>query len=318
MKQHRRWIVSCTALLCMLCFGSSFGASNGQKVKVNGLITGRDGENLILKSTNGSAKIVVVLTDDTKVGIPKGLLKIRHTEQAVTALIPGLKIQVQGTGDSSRVVAKSITFEKDDLRLAEVIQAGLAPTQQQQAVNKANIAANKEDITANQVQTAANKENIDANRAQGEANYQDIQANQQEIEATNKRFSELSEYDTRGIATVYFASSSSSISDKDKDSLTQLAKDATGLTGYIIQVKGYADSSGNAAMNQDLSMDRANAVVAYLLQNCKIPLRHIVAPGAMGETNPAGGNETADGRAENRRVEVKVLVNRGVAGPAGS
>ena len=168
------------------------------------------------------------------------------------------------------------------------------------------------------MQTAANKENIDANRAQGEANYQDIQANQQEIEATNKRFSELSEYDTRGIATVYFASSSSSISDKDKDSLTQLAKDATGLTGYIIQVKGYADSSGNAAMNQDLSMDRANAVVAYLLQNCKIPLRHIVAPGAMGETNPAGGNETADGRAENRRVEVKVLVNRGVAGPAGS
>jgi len=96
--------------------------------------------------------------------------------------------------------------------------------------------------------------------------------------------------------------------------LTLLAQGATGLTGYLIQVKGYADSSGNAAMNQELSMDRANAVVAYLLQNCHIPLRHIVAPGAMGEADPAAANESADGRAENRRVDVKVVVNRGIAG----
>jgi OOP family OmpA-OmpF porin len=307
MKQHRSWIVFCTALLCMFCVGLAYGASNGKKIKVKGLIIGRDGENLTLRATNGSGNIVVVLTEDTKVEQPKGLLKLRHSEQAVTALIPGLKIEVEGTGDEKRVVAKTIEFDKDDLRLAETIQAGLNPTQQQQAVNKANIATNKEGVEANKEATAANKVQIASNKEQ-------ISTNQEDIQATTQRFSELSEYDTKGTATVYFATGSSTISDKDQDALTQLAQGAVSLTGYIVQVKGFADSSGNAAMNQKLSMERAQAVVAYLLQNGHIPLRHIVAPGAMGEEDPAAPNETADGRQENRRVEVKVLVNRGVAG----
>jgi OmpA-OmpF porin, OOP family len=307
MKQLRSLIVACTALLCVLSIGSAYGASNSNKVKISGLITGRDGENLMVKTTPGQTNVVVVLTGTTSVAIPKGLLGRRKTEQAVTALIPGLRIQVQGTGNDSRVVAKSITFTNDDLRLAETIQAGLAPTQQNVATNQQNIQGNKQDIAANKVQTAANREQIDANGQQ-------IAANQQDIQATTQRFSELSEYDTKGKAFVYFASGSYSISASDQTALTQLAQMAAGLTGYIVQVKGYADSSGNAAMNQQLSMDRAQAVVAYLLQNCNIPLRHIVAPGAMGIADPAAPNESADGRQENRRVEVKVLVNRGLAG----
>jgi OmpA-OmpF porin, OOP family len=307
MKQHRRWIAACTSLLCVLIVGSAYGASNSDKVKITGLITGRDGENLIVKTTPGQTSVVVVLTDTTTVAIPKGLLGRRKTEQAVTALIPGLRIQVRGTGNDTRVVAKSIMFSKDDLRLAETIQAGLAPTQQDVATNQQNIQGNKQDIAANKVQTAANREQIDANGKQ-------IAANQQDIQATTQRFSELSEYDTKGKALVYFASGSYSISASDQTALTQLAQMAAGQRGYIIQVKGYADSSGNAAMNQQLSMDRAQAVVAYLLQNCNIPLRHIVAPGAMGIADPAAPNESADGRKENRRVEVIVLVNRGVAG----
>jgi outer membrane protein OmpA-like peptidoglycan-associated protein len=261
----------------------------------------------MVKTTPGQTNVVVVLTDTTTVAIPKGLLGRRKTEQAVTALIPGLRIQVQGTGNDTRVVAKSIMFSKDDLRLAETIQAGLTPTQQEVATNQQNIQGNKQDIAANKVQTAANREQIDANGQQ-------IAANQQDIQATTQRFSELSEYDTKGKALVYFASGSYSISASDQTALTQLAQIAAGQKGYIIQVKGYADSSGNAAMNQQLSMDRAQAVVAYLLQNCNIPLRHIVAPGAMGIADPAAPNESADGRKENRRVEVTVLVNRGVAG----
>jgi OmpA-OmpF porin, OOP family len=244
--------------------------------------------------------VVVVLTDATKVGTPKGLLRIRHSEQSVTALIPGLRIEVEGTGTESHVVAKNIKFEKSDLQLAEVVQAGLTPTQQQAAANKENI--------------STNKQNVAANKEQGEANQEQIASNQQDIQDTTKRFSELSQYDTKSKAVVYFATSSSTISGKDQEALTLLAQSAIGLAGYIIQVKGYADASGNAAMNQQLSMDRAQAVVAYLLQNCRIPLRHIVAPGAMGEADPKAPNEIADGRAENRRVEVKVLVNRGVAG----
>ena len=306
MKQLRRSIVISTALLCILSVGSAYGASSSNKVKVTGLITGRDGEDLMVRNTKTSTTVVVVLTDTTKVQSPKGL-GLRHSEQAVTALIPGLRVQVQGTGNDTRVVAKSITFFKDDLRLAETIQAGLAPTQQDVTTNQQNIQGNKDDIAANKVKTAANRQQIDANGQQ-------IAANQQDIQATTRRFGELSEYDTKSEASIYFASGSYTISASDQAALTQLAQAAVGLTGYIVQVKGYADSTGNAAMNQQLSMDRAQAVVAYLLQNCNIPLRHIVAPGAMGIADPAAPNETPDGRKENRRVEVKVLVNRGLTG----
>jgi OmpA-OmpF porin, OOP family len=211
-------------------------------------------------------------------------------------------------------VANSITFSSDDLEMAQTIQAGLTPTaqavqanQQNIQANQGNIAANKGDIAANKVQLAANRQNIDTNT-------ENIGANQEEIEAANKRFSELSEYDTKADSTVYFAVGSSTLATKDKTALAQVAHDAVNLTGYIVQVKGFADSSGNASMNQTLSMERAQAVVAYLIQDCNIPVRHIVAPGAMGTADPAAPNETASGRADNRRVEVKVLVNRGVAG----
>src|SRR5277367_1363796 len=139
MKRQSRWVVICTALLCIVSAGSAYGASDGSKVKVEGLITGRDGENLTVKTIKGSTTVVVVLTDTTKVQIPKGLLKLRHTDQAITALIPGFKINVEGTGTDTRVVANTIKLTKDDLRLAETIQAGLNPTEQQQQKNTANI-----------------------------------------------------------------------------------------------------------------------------------------------------------------------------------
>src|SRR6266567_2606610 len=112
MKQNHRWIVSCIALLCMVCVGLAYGASE-KKVKINGLITARDGENLTVKTLKGSTNVVVILTDATKVQTPKGVF--RHEEQAVTALIPGLKVQVEGTGTETRVVAKTIDLNKDDL-----------------------------------------------------------------------------------------------------------------------------------------------------------------------------------------------------------
>jgi outer membrane protein OmpA-like peptidoglycan-associated protein len=98
------------------------------------------------------------------------------------------------------------------------------------------------------------------------------------------------------------------------EQLRQVADTASRLKGYIVEVVGYTDSSGGAAINDKLSEDRAKAVIRYLVQQGKVPIRHIVAPGAMGEYGEAASNETAAGRAENRRVEVKVLVNKGIAG----
>jgi len=224
---------------------------------------------------------------------------------SAAALIPGLKVSVDGTSqDATHILAKSITFDKDDLQTAEMIQAGLNPTEQKVAANQQNISENKQNIEANQQATAANQQNIAANKATMDANAVE----------TSKRFSELSEYDTKDQLDVRFASGSTIISAADQEALKKLAHNAVNLTGYIIQVKGFADSSGNAAMNQKLSMERAQNVIAFLIQNCNVPVRHIIAPGAMGEAAPVGSNETAAGRAENRRVEVKVLLNKGLAG----
>ena len=278
--------------------------AQGEKIKVKGLITGRTGDTIILKTTDATT-VTVVLDDDTKVQQPKGLVGVRKKQMSAAVLVPGLKVSVDGTSqDATHVLAKSITFDKDDLQTAEMIQAGLTPTEAKVSANtqnietsQQNIAANKQEISANQQNIAANKTTMDANAAE-----------------TSKRFSELSEYDTKDQLDVKFASGSTKISAADQEALKKLAHDAVNQTGYIIQVKGYADSSGNAAMNQKLSMERAQGVIAFLLQTCNVPVRHIVAPGAMGEAQAVATNETAEGRAENRRVEVKVLLNKGVAG----
>ena len=290
--------------LVAVCFVALLSVyAQGEKTKVKGLITARTGDTIVLKTTDGSS-VTVTLDDDTKVQQPKGL-GIRKEKMSAAVLIPGLKVSVEGASqDATHVLAKSITFDKDDLQTAEMIQAGLNPTEQKVAANQQNIAASKQDIKANQQSIEANQQNIAANKATIDANAVE----------TSKRFSELSEYDTKDTLDVRFASGSTTISAADQEALTKLAHNAVNLTGYIIQVKGFADSSGNPAMNQKLSMDRAQNVIAFLLQNCNVPVRHIIAPGAMGEAAPVASNETTAGRAENRRVEVKVLLNKGLAG----
>jgi OOP family OmpA-OmpF porin len=313
MKQTSKSKVAYSILLCCLSVGVAYGASNGEKVNVKGLITTRTGETLTMKTAAGG-NLVVLLTDATKVQQPKGL-GLRKKQMSATVLIPGLKISVDGVGDAqSRVTAKTITFDQADLQLAETIEAGLTPTRQGVQANQQNIASNKQDIQTNQQDIAANQVQTAANKQEITANQQDIATNQQDIEAANKRFSDLSEFDTKADIKVNFAVGKSVISASDKAALSALAHDAVNLTGYIIQVKGFADSSGNAAMNQQLSMDRAQAVIAYLIQDCNVPVRHVIAPGAMGTADPTAANETAQGRAENRRVEVKILVNKGIAG----
>jgi outer membrane protein OmpA-like peptidoglycan-associated protein len=283
----------------------AYGQSSNDKVKIKGLITGRTGDTLIVKTSGGD--VVVGLADDTKVQKPKGL-GLRRTQMSAAVLIPGLKIEVNGVGDAqTKVVAQAIDFSQDDLEMAEAIQAGLIPTQQAVKVNQQNTQANREKIQTNALGVSANKQQIEASQKQ-------IDANQQQIEETTKRFSALTDFDIKGSTVVNFALGSSIIPTQGQTALKALAYEAANLKGYIIQVEGFADSSGSAAMNQQLSMARADAVVAYLIQNCNIPVRHIVAPGAMGESNPSGPNETAQGRAENRRVEVKVLLNKGLAG----
>jgi len=308
MSKKRLTIGTSLLAVCFLVAASAFSAA--QNVKVKGMISGRTGETLILSTTDGN--VTVVMDDSTKVQQPKGL-GMRKKQVSAAVLIPGLKVSVDGTGDSSQVTAKTITFDKDDLETAEMIQAGLHPTGEQVAANQKNIASNQQDIAGNQQATATNAKNISANQQATAANKAEIDKNIADIEANTKRFSELGDYELKGQGTINFKTGSAKIAPEDQARLADLAQKAKDQTGYIIQVQGYADSTGNAAMNTQLSQERAQAVIDYLVQH-GIPIRHITAPGAYGETDPKASNESASGRAENRRVDVKVLINKGIKG----
>jgi len=286
---------------------SAFGAD------VKGMIISRTGETLIVKSAQGN--VTVVLTESTTTKDDRGLFGLEKQQMSDVVLIPGLKVDVEGTSDDTgRVVAKTITVDGDDLETAEMVQSGLHPTAEQVATNVQTLAAHREQLATHNEQLAAHKESINANRQNISANKQQIQENIKDIEEHTNRFTALSEYEVKGEATAKFDVGSAKISAQDQEELKKLAQTATGLTGYIIEVTGYADSRGSAAMNTKLSENRAKAVITFLMQQGNVPVRHIVAPGAMGEYGSTAPNETKAGQAENRRVVVKVLVNKGIVG----
>jgi len=252
------------------------------------------------------------LNNDTKAQRPAGLIGVRKTQVSADVLIPGLKMSFEGMGDDqNRVIAKAINFESDDMALAEVIQAGLNPVAQQQAKNIQNIEATQQRTAANEAAIAAHQREIDATKQRIAANEQGIQ---EVAESTQKRFSDLATWYIKGETTVNFGVGDSALSEEAQKAITDFAQQARTYTGWVIEVRGYADSTGKLEDNQQLSKERAQAVVAFLLQECHLEVKNVVAPGAMGEKNPAQSNETAYGRAENRRVDLRLLVNKGVSG----
>ena len=175
----------------------------------------------------------------------------------MTALIPGLAVEVQAEQSGSQLMARSVKFRSSSLNTANQIQAGLQPTDEELKAAQAEEQAQAQQIAAQQKQMQAQEQ-------QTQANQQQIEKTQAEQAATAKRFGELGEYDTKATATVYFAVNSHTVNAKGQQDLQALCAQAKQIKAYMIQVAGYTDSSGNAAYNQMLSDERAAAVVAYL------------------------------------------------------
>lgn len=296
-----RFILGCALSLLFL---TSVATAQTQ---IQGLITGRSGATMTVK-TQDAETVVVALTSDTQVQESEGLMKFRKKEMGLTALIPGLSVQVKGVmNDKHQLVADTVKFKGSDLKTAQDIQAGLAPTAEQVAANQAEIQANQAAIQAAEKVSAEHQQEIAASQAK-------IAANKAAIAAANKRFGELGEYNILGEVTVLFANGKVAVEPRYKPQLLELANKAMTITAYIIQVQGYASAVGSAALNQKLSLERAENVLALLEQDGKIPLTNILAPGAMGTSSQVAPDATKEGQAENRRVVVRILQNKGIAG----
>jgi outer membrane protein OmpA-like peptidoglycan-associated protein len=294
-----------TALLAMLL--SLGGVAAAQSAKAQGLITGRSGDTMTVQTADSSS-VVVVLTDTTQVAQVQGVFKARRKQMSMAALIPGLQVQVEGSyNPKNQLVATSVKFKGNDLQAAQTIQAGLQPAKEQ--IQQSQQELEEQKAALEQQQQAMQQQQQQMGEAQAK-----IDANKAAIEAANKRFGQLDDYNILDEVTVYFANGKVSIDPKYKPQLLALAEKAKTITAYTIQVKGYASAVGSAALNQKLSEDRANKVTQFLQQQGHIPLTNMLAPGAMGESRQVGSDKSAEGQAQNRRVVVRVLQNKGIAG----
>lgn len=141
-----------------------------------------------------------------------------------------------------------------------------------------------------------------------------MEANKAAIAANTARFGQLDDYYIWDEVRLLFGNGKVKVDPNDEVQLLGLAEEAKTIDGYVIEVKGYASSAGSASLNQKLSEDRASNVTNILIQKGHIPRTRMLAPGAMGEAHQVGNDQTGEGQAENRRVVVRVLQNKAIAG----
>jgi outer membrane protein OmpA-like peptidoglycan-associated protein len=303
-RAARTRLCATASLAAVLLLG---GLAVGQSTQVQGVINGRSGATMTVQSPNSGGNVVVLLTDNTQVEEVEGKLHLRKKQMGMTALVPGLPVQVQGSYNvQNQFVADDVKFKASDLSTALDIQAGVAPVQQQVQAQQQQQQAQQQQLTQQEAALQQQQQAMAAAQAK-------IDANKAAIAEDNKRFGELGDYNILGEVTVLFGNGKVAIEPGYKPQLLALIQKAQTINAYVIQVKGYASSVGSAALNQTLSTERADNVSDFLEQN-GIPLTNLLAPGAMGTSRQVAPDTTSEGQAENRRVVVRILQNKGIAG----
>ena len=281
------------------------GTAAAESTKVQGIIKSRSGPDIIL-NTSQDPNMIVMLTDSTDVGQVEGLLKARSKRMSMAALIPGLAVSVEGdTNDQNVLVATKVRFKGNDLKQAKAIQAGMHDTNAQVQQNQDELAKQNAELKAQNEALEKHQEAIAANQAK-------IAANKAAVDAAIARFGQLDDYYIMDEVTVLFGNGKTKVDPKYASQLTTLSQNASKVEGYMIEVKGYASAVGSAQVNQKLSQARAQNVSNILLQQGKVPLTRMLAPGAMGESDQVGTDKTVEGQAQNRRVVVRVLQNKAI------
>ena len=290
------------AAVLLLC-----GVAGAQSAQIQGVINGRSGATMTVQ-TQDSGNVVVVLNDMTSVEDVAGIFHARKKQMGMTVLEPGLQVQVQGNYNAqNQLVANTIKFNGKDLQTASDIQAGVTPVEQQEQLQKEQAAKQEAQIKKEQAAMTQQQKEMAAAQAK-------IAANKAAIAAVNKRFGELADYNIWDEVTELFGNDKVTVDPQYNAKLLALCQKAKTVNGYVIQVKGYASAVGSAALNQKLSQERAANVTDFLEQKGRIPLTNILAPGAMGTSKQVAPDTTVEGQAENRRVVVRVLQNKGIAG----
>jgi outer membrane protein OmpA-like peptidoglycan-associated protein len=290
-----------------------------------GIVTKRNADTFTVRSAGGT-ETVVVLTDTTSVKmVRKGLFR-RDRISGPSYILRGLRLKATGRGNADgQLVADNIRFDEQDLRTAQALESRVDPVETQANATQALAESNQQRISeteenakrlagqVDELSSVANAARADAAKAQTSADQAQSDAN-----TANQRINGLDDYTVFKTVTVLFKSGSAVLTPEAEQEIDQAAASIQGetLKGWMVAVTGYADSTGKTASNRSLSERRANAVINYLVTKHSLPPRRLVQPFGYGSTNPVASNDTSTGRAQNRRVEISVLVSKGISAEA--
>jgi outer membrane protein OmpA-like peptidoglycan-associated protein len=279
--------------------------SSGQKYKVKGVVVAKDDDStfVVRDATGVDTRVIVAPTASVKT---KGGWFGGGDRVATSQIVRGLNLEVEGRGDTAgSLAAEKVRFDKDDFKVAQSIESRVAPAEERLTLAEQN--AQRVSGQIDELMAISNAARGGAKAAQDTAD-----AAVEGVNATNQRISAMDDYVVQSTATVNFRVGSSVLSPEAKASLDEVATAATTMKGYVIEVTGFASSEGSTKMNKALSQRRAQAVIDYLVENHNVPLRRIGQSYGFGELQAVADNTTREGREQNRRVEVKLLVSRGI------
>ncbi len=300
-----------------------------KEIKIEGVIQESRPDSLTVRSTDGT--IYLVTTENAQIKEKKSNPFRGARKYSKTELVPGLQVEVKGTGgNSGSLSAEEIKCTNDDFKMAQTMDSRVVPVENRLSMAQTRLTETEENARRlsgqfQELSVVSNAARGGAKAAQETADGAMLVANNARsvadnakagVHAANERITSLDEYAVKQSTTVHFKVNSATLSKVDISELEKLAEATENEKGFLIEVAGFASADGDQAYNRRLSQKRADAVIQYMAENYSIPLRRFVMPLGLGESQPIADNQTRTGREENRRVEVKVLVSKGLTAPA--
>jgi outer membrane protein OmpA-like peptidoglycan-associated protein len=246
--------------------------------ELEGVITARHGDQVQVTAPDGASTAILV-SDATRISAKGGFLGLNKTKLGADALLNGLPVTVKTVQWQGGLVASRIQFKNSNLATASMIRNGTA-------------------------------------QKFGEHDHA-IAQNAAATEALRGRVGDIDQYDIRGTTNVYFDFGKAALSAKAANDLCAAAEQAKTTDNALLLVVGYTDAVGSEDFNQSLSEKRTGKVVNYLQQHCGWAPYRMLTPTGMAEADPAADNSTPQGRAQNRRVAVNIMVSKAVEGLGG-
>ena len=243
--------------------------------EIKGIISARNGGQVQVTGADGNSTAILV-SPATNIRSSGGFLGLDRDKLAADSLLNGLPVTAKTVQWGGRLVATDVKLKNKNLATASMIRNGTA-----QRFGEHDTA---------------------------------IARNAAATEALRGRVGDIDKYNIKGTTNIYFDTGKWALSREEEAQLCAAADQAKAMDNALLLVVGYTDAVGGEDYNQVLSERRAAKVVNYLQQHCGWAPYRMLTPTGMAEADPAADNTTAQGKAQNRRVAVNILVSKAVEG----